>query len=344
MPPETASTDWLAQGPVGRLSKEWRTTIGLLLFGALAVVAVAAREWGEMLHQWWNIDTYTHILLVPIIMGWLVALKLGELAKITPKAWLPGLLIVLAGLALWLAGRAADINLIAHAGAVGALQGVVIAAIGPRASTLLALPICFGVFLVPFGDEIIPPLQTITAEITIRLTIWSGVPAQMDGIYIDTPVGLFIVAEACSGVRFLIAMVTLAVLVCCTRFNSWTRRALFMLASIIVPIIANGIRAWGTVYIAQSQGVEFAAGFDHVFYGWFFFAFVVLIILGAAWRYFEREPEEYGWTAAEVDNSPLIRLLQTVWVSPIVFIAGIAGLAIVAALLAMMIAAPGPLG
>ena len=58
---------------------------------------------------------------------------------------------------------------------------------------------CFGVFLVPFGDEIIPPLQAITAEIAIALTLWSGVPAQIDGIYIDTPVGLFIVAEACSG-------------------------------------------------------------------------------------------------------------------------------------------------
>jgi exosortase A len=344
MPPEAVSSQGLAQGAITRLSPEWRSTIGLLLFGAFAVTAVAVREWGEMLHQWWNIDTYTHILLVPVIIGWLVALKLGDLAKVVPKPWLPGLLLVGAGLALWLAGRALDINLVAHAGAVGALQGVVVAALGPRASMLLALPICFAVFLVPFGDEIIPPLQTITAEITIRLTILSGVPAEIDGIYIDTPVGLFIVAEACSGVRFLIAMVTLAVLVCCTRFDSWKRRAAFLLASIVVPVIANGIRAWGTVYIAQSQGVEFAAGFDHVFYGWFFFAFVVLVILGAAWRYFEREPEDYGWTADEVEQFAWIRRLEAASVPPIVFVAGVAALATLAAVATMVIAAPRVLG
>ncbi|MCJ8283304.1 MAG: archaeosortase/exosortase family protein, partial [Rivularia sp. ALOHA_DT_140] len=70
----------------------------------------------------------------------------------------------------------------------------------------------------------IPFLQMVTAQMTIALTVWSGVPAFIDGIYIDTPAGLFIVAEECSGVKFLIAMVTLAVLVAFTRFLSWKRR------------------------------------------------------------------------------------------------------------------------
>ena len=267
---------------------------------------LAAREWGEMFHQWWDIDTYNHILLVPFIVAWLVAMKLEELARLTPKPWLPGIGLVTAGLGLWLVGRIADINLIAHAGAVGAVQGAVVAVLGLRISLLLALPLCFVAFLVPFGDEIIPPLQMITADIAIALTLWSGIPAVIDGIYIDTPVGLFIVAEACSGVKFLIAMVTLAVLVCFTRFNSWLRRAIFMAAAIIVPIIANGIRAWGTIFIAQSQGIEFAAGFDHIFYGWIFFAIVVALVLAGAWRFFEREPEDYGWSVEQVDALPFV--------------------------------------
>lgn len=343
MPPDTVLNPSNGRNVLSRISPNWREALGLLLLGTLACVTVTMREWAEMLHQWWNIDTYSHILLVPVIIGWLVALKLDELVKVMPKPWLPGLGVVALGLALWLIGRVTDTNLIAHAGAVGTLQGIVIAALGPRVCTMLALPLCFGVFLVPFGDEIIEPLQVITAEITIALTHLSGIEAFSDGIYIDTPVGLFVVAEACSGVRFLIAMITLAVLVAYTCFESWSRRAAFMAAAIVVPIIANGIRAWGTIFVAQSHGVEFAAGFDHVFYGWFFFAFVVALILGLAWRYFEREPEDYGWSAGEVDSFAIVARLEHYSARGITILAGTLALCIAAGGTAM-IAGPVAIG
>ncbi|MEP3420830.1 MAG: exosortase A [Erythrobacter sp.] len=321
----------------------WRTSLGVTLIGVVAVMAIAAREWAEMAHQWWNIDTYTHVLMVPIIVGWLVVLRIGELAKFSPRPWWPGLVLVGCALTLWIVGRATGINIVAHAGAVGAVQGVVVTALGPRASLALALPIAFATFLIPIGDEFIAPLQSITADIAVALTIWSGIPAVIDGIYIDTPIGLFVVAEACSGVKFLVAMITLAVLVAFTRFESWTRRGLFMLAAIVVPIIANGIRAWGTIYIAQSQGVEFAAGFDHIFYGWIFFAVVVVAILSVAWQFFEREPEDGGWTAEDVAAFAWLPRLEGGSSAPIVAIAGFVGLTILAAIIAAIVA-PGPLG
>ncbi|MCL9981984.1 MAG: exosortase [Erythrobacter sp.] len=278
----------------------WRSALMAFGVGVLAVMLLAAREWSEMAHQWWNIDTYNHLLLLPPIIAWLAHLKLGELARITPRAFWPGLLLLVAALGLWAAGRASGINLIAHAGAVGMVQASVVAVLGLRASLLLALPLALGGLLVPFGDEIIPPLQLITADIAVALTHLSGVPARVDGIHIDTPAGLFIVAEACSGVKFLIAMVTLGVLVCFTRFASWQRRAVFMAACIIVPVLANGVRAWATIYVAQFIGAERATGFDHIVYGWVFFAIIVAALLGAAWRFFEREPEDYGWRAADL--------------------------------------------
>jgi len=338
MQPEPLSPDMLEQEQFAKLPAEWRNSLAVLILGALAAALMAAREWAEMAHQWWNIDTYTHILLVPVIAGWLVFLKLGELSKITPRPWMPGLTIVAAALALWVVGRSSGVNIIAHAGAVGAVQGVVVTALGPRVSLVLALPIAFSAFLVPIGDEFIGPLQSITADIAVTLTHWSGIPAVIDGIYIDTPIGLFIVAEACSGVKFLVAMVTLAVLVAFTRFESWLRRAAFLLAAIIVPIIANGIRAWGTIYIAQSQGVEFAAGFDHIFYGWIFFAVVVAIILAAAWQFFEREPEDSGWSASQVAAFPWVDRFEAGSISPIVAIAGIAALTIGSGLIAAIVA------
>jgi len=317
----------------------WRGPLAQLAAAILVIGLIAAREWGEMAHQWWNIDTYNHILLVPFIAIWLVWPKADELAQIAPRPAPVGLALVAAAFGLWFAGRLTGINLIAHAGAVGAVQGAIVAVLGVRIAVLLALPLGFLAFLVPFGDEIIPVLQAITAKMAIALTQFSGVPARIDGIFIDTPAGLFIVAEECSGVKFLVAMITLAVLVSFTRFKSWSRRALFMLASVIVPVLANGVRAWGTIYIAQFAGVEFAAGFDHIIYGWVFFAIVVTILLAAAWRFFECEPEEYGYRTSELEGFAWIARFDTSSASGVVILAAIVAIGLAAALVGA-IAAP----
>jgi len=84
-------------------------------------------------------------------------------------------------------------------------------------------------------------------------------------------------------------MVALGALIANVCFRSWTRRALFMLAALVVPVLANGVRAWGTIYVAEGTSVDFASGFDHIVYGGIFFAVVIALILGIAWRFFDRK-------------------------------------------------------
>ena len=285
----------------------WKGAAGRLAFAWLALLLLTLREWERMAHQWWNIDTYSHILLIPPIIGWLVWLRRDQLAQVEPRGWWPGLAWLTAGLAGWLVGRSLDINLVAQAGAVAAFQGAVLAILGLRAGLLLGFPLAYAFALVPFGDEIIPQLQTITAHLATWLTVASGIDTVSDGIYIETPAGLFIVAEACSGVKFLIAMLALGVLVAHTCFESWKRRALFLAACLVVPIVANGIRAWATIFIAQYVGAEAAGSFDHIIYGWVFFGIVIALVLGVAWRWFERDPEDAGFSASEVDRLELVR-------------------------------------
>jgi exosortase/archaeosortase family protein len=105
-------------------------------------------------------------------------------------------------------------------------------------------------------------------------------------------------------------MIALGVLTSFTSFASWRRRAAFMLACLVVPVVANGIRAWATIYIAQFVGAEAAGGFDHIVYGWIFFALVVALILGVAWRWFEREPEDAGWSLEELRASAMLAALE----------------------------------
>jgi EpsI family protein len=168
------------------------------------------------------------------------------------------------------------------------LQGAVIACLGKAVSRGLAFPIFYALFLIPAGEGLVPPLQTVTAEMSMALLALSGIPAHIEGIFITTPSGYFEVAEACSGVQFLIAMIAYGALVANVCFRSWPRRIAFIAAAIIIPILANGVRAWGTMYISEISGIEFAAGVDHVVYGWFFFALVIALLMAVGWRFFDR--------------------------------------------------------
>jgi exosortase A len=292
-----------------RLPAAWRLPL-LQLALALAGLSLLTRgDWGEMTRQWWNSSTCNHILLIPPILAWLVRLRWPELRKLQPQAWWPGLAGLGVGLLTWGLGRAAGVNLVAQLGAVAIVQSAIATVLGPRIVFGLLFPLAYMVFLVPFGDEIVPPLQAITAKMAVALTQASGVPASISGVFIDTPVGRFEVAEACSGVKFLVAMIALGTLVAHLCFRSRKRRAVFLAACAIVPVLANGVRAWGTIYVAQSRGVEFAAGFDHIVYGWFFFAFVMITLLAISWRYFDRAANDDFIDAEALVASPRLTRL-----------------------------------
>jgi len=295
-----------------RLPLAWRAPLARLALAWAGLIAVAWGDWAEMARQWWDSSTYNHILLVPPILFWLVRLRLRDLMRLTPTGWWPGLILFACGMLAWLAGAAVEVNLASQFGAVVILQGATVTLLGPRVAAGLLFPLGYMLFLVPFGDEIIPVLQAVTAKLAVALTHVSGVPAVVSGVFIDTPAGLFEVAEACSGVKFLVAMVALGTLVAHLCFASWNRRVAFMFAAVVVPVLANGVRAWGTIYVAQSQGIEFAAGFDHIVYGWIFFAVVMATLLGTAWRFFDRSPDDRLVDPEAIEADPfLARLAAT---------------------------------
>ena len=306
MPPEAT----FATRPLGswlsRIPHAWRIPLLRLALAAAVLLAWFARDWADMAGQWWGSSTYSHILLVPPILAWLVWLRARQLAMLIPEAWWPGLLLVAGALFLWLLGDVSGLNLARQLGAVMVLQGAIVTLTGPRVTAGLLFPLGYMLFLVPFGDVMVPTLQLITAKLSVTFIHWAGVPATISGVFITTPAGLFEVAEACSGVKFLVAMTALAVLVAQICFRSWPRRIAFLAFSVVLPVVANGVRAWGTIYIAQFQGVEFAKGFDHIFYGWIFFALVMGILLGIAWRFFDRAPDDPGIDARAIEALPLL--------------------------------------
>ena len=288
------------------------------------LIALAGADWLAMAGQWWTSSTYTHVLLVPPILIWLVWQRAPDLAKLTPVCWWPALAGMALAVLVWAVGRLAGFAELSEAGAVLMLMGTVPLVMGPRVATGLLFPLSYMAFLVPVGDEMIPTLQMITAKLTILLTLWSGVHASIDGVFINTPAGLFEVAEACSGVKFLMAMIAFGTLAANVCFVSWRRRAWFMAACVVVPVLANGVRAWGTVYAAQIWGAKIAGGIDHIIYGWIFFAIVITVIIGASWRFFDRPVHTPMIEADALNASPRLARWEAVAGRPIHALLGLA--------------------
>lgn len=284
------STAFAAAAPAA--DSAWRRQLEMLGLAVLAILLLFWSDAADMAAIWWNSSTYNHCLLVPPLVFWLAWQRRQELARLTPQVWLPGLAIVCAGAFAWLLGYAGGIGLGRHAGLVLMLQGSAVTLLGKAVARGLAFPIFYLLFAIPFGDELVPVMQTVTAELAMALLGLTGIPAHLEGVFITTPIGYFEVAEACAGVKFLVAMLALGALVANLCFRSWQRRLIFMIAAILVPIIANGVRAWAIIYVAEGSGVDIAAGVDHVVYGGIFFAIVIALILGLAWRWFDRKPGE----------------------------------------------------
>ena len=278
----------------------WHRPLQFLAASWAALLLLFWRDAAHMAQIWWDSSTFNHCLLILPILGWLVWQRKDELSELTPAPWTLPLLWFGAGAGGWLLGEAAGVALARQAGLVMMLQGSAAAWLGPQVTRALLFPLFYMLFLIPVGEELVPPLQMLTADMCMFLLALVGIPAHIDGIFITTPGGLFRVAEACSGIQFLVAMLAYGALVSNLCFTSWYRRAAFMALSVIVPVIANGLRAFGTIYIAEHTGIEFAASWDHVFYGWIFFAIVMAIVMGIGWRFFDRSVDEAAFDVAAV--------------------------------------------
>ncbi len=266
----------------------WRRPLAVLVLVWAAIAALFARDIAHMVSIWWGSSTYNHIILIPPIIAWLVAERAALIAPLRPRFWLAGLIPLAAAVELWMGGQAMDIALIRHLGVVLMLQSAVAFALGPVLVRALAFPLAYALLLVPFGDEVIPLFQHVTAQLTMPLLALSGIPATLDGLYITTPSGMFVVAEACSGVMFLVAMAAFASLAAHLCFKSWKRRIIFVASALVTTIVANALRAFGTIVIAENWGHDYATGLDHLIYGWVFFAVTLVAVMLVAHRWFDR--------------------------------------------------------
>ena len=286
------------------IAVRWRVHLGALAATWAVLLILFAHDVRDLAVIYWESTTFGHCLFVAPIVGWLAWQRRRELARLTPTGWLAGLVpMALAG-ALWALGDIAGVAIVRHVALVAMLQSAVLTLLGPQVTRGLLFPLGYMFFLVPFGETLEQPMQAITVRLVMAQLQLIGLPAINDGVLITTPHGYFEVAEACSGNKFLIAMIAYGTLVAGICFASWRRRAAFMAVALVVPVLANGVRAAATIGTASVVGVEAATGFDHIVYGWVFFALVMAGVMAIGWRWFDRDPDA---PAFDPDALPPVR-------------------------------------
>jgi len=264
----------------------WRSGLPILAAALLALLAIYWDTAKSIAAIWSSSDTFAHgYLIVPITLI-LVWMKRREVAALTPRPDILGFLLLAGAGFTWLAAEAAQVQVLMQYALVAMVPAAVLALAGRRVAWALAFPLAFLLLAVPFGEAFLPRLMEWTADFTVAALRMTGIPVYREGTFFAIPSGHWSVAEACSGLRYLIASITMGAVYAYLTYRSGWKRALFLALSIVVPIGANFLRAYMIVMIGHLSSMKLAVGVDHFIYGWLFFGVVIglLFWLGSFWR------------------------------------------------------------
>ena len=247
---------------------------GSVLIGAL-MAAVYYRILAKLVTDWWQIPDFSHGFLVPIFAAYLVWDKRKTLldTKVAPT-W-SGIAVVVLGLAVLLLGVYGAELFLSRVSLLILLVGLVLCFGGwellkELRFVLLVLLLAIPIPAIIFNETTLPP-QILASKLASALLPIFGVPVLREGNVIELPAMKLEVAEACSGIRSLVSLFTLAIFYGYFLEKSFWRRALLALASIPIAIAANAVRILGTGLCVQYWDPDKAMGFFHEFSGWVMF-------------------------------------------------------------------------
>jgi len=282
-------------------SSGWSVALPALVVVLLAILVLYRETAMSMVEIWARSDTFMHGFIVPPITLWLIWRIRKRIALLTPHPSIWALLgLVAAGFA-WLLGELATVGVVSQFALTTMLVLAVPAVLGFQVARSITFPLAFLYFAVPFGEFALPHLMEWTANSTVLGLRLSGIPVYREGLHFVIPSGNWSVVEACSGVRYIIASLTVGTLFAYLTYHSLKRRLIFVGVSLVVPLIANWVRAYMIVMIGHLSGNKLAVGVDHLIYGWLFFGVVIIAMfwIGARWREDDLAP------APDMPNSSL---------------------------------------
>jgi exosortase A len=265
---------------------KWGTPLLFLVLAWLAVAALLQPTFMSMYDIWDRSETYAHGFVILPISLWLVWRDRHRLAAV-PVAGDARAFLAIVPLALgWLAARLGGVQVVEQYAFVAIWIAAIWLVLGSKMLRAAMFPLGFLLLMVPNGEALIQPLIGFTADFTVGAVRLIGIPVYREGPFFTLPSGEWNVVEGCSGLRYLIASSTLGILYAYLTYRTAWKRVAFSIASFIVPVFANGMRATIIVLIAHYSDMRLALGVDHFIYGWVWFGIVMLAMfwVGLIWR------------------------------------------------------------
>lgn len=248
----------------------WQTIVLVGLMGWLYFPILS-----RLVGQWWNDPNFSHGFFVPafsLFILWQDRNRFLSLPR-RPSSW--GLAILVAGLAVLVVGSLGAELFLSRVSFLVVIAGLVVFFLGWNYLRAVLFPWAFLLLMIPIPaiifNQITFPLQILASKVAATVLPWLGVPVLREGNIINLPAMPLEVAQACSGIRSLLSLGTLAVIYGYLMETRNGMRTVLALASIPIAVVANSLRIVGTGLLVQYWDPDKAEGFFHAFSGWLIF-------------------------------------------------------------------------
>ncbi len=252
----------------------------------------------HLVGQWWSDPNFSHGFFVPLFSAFVIWQERSRLTRLSvrPSWW--GLFLVAFGLCVLIVGQLGAELFLSRVSMLIVLAGLIVLFLGWTFFRALLFPWAFLFLMIPIPAIVFNlvtfPLQLLAAKVASTILPWMGVPVLREGNVIVLAAKRLEVAEACSGIRSLMSLTTLAVIYGYLMERKIAVRIVLALASIPIAVTANSLRIVGTGLLVQYWDPEKADGFFHEFQGWlvFIISLVMLYLLHRIVRIFLPESAE----------------------------------------------------
>jgi exosortase A len=307
------------------LAAVWPATLLSLLVCLVALGALYFSTVASAIHLWNTSSAYNYAYLIAPISLALIWADRHQLRRAVPAPNFWGVAVAGVFSAAWLAGELLGIDEGRHIAFVGMLQGLALAFLGWRLYRFLAFPLLYLFFLVPTGTFLLTPLQTVAHHANVALLKASGVPVYAEGFLIQVPTGSFMVEPGCAGLNFFLVALALSLLYGRLTYATMTARMVCVGVALLTSIVANIVRIYLIIGLAQATNRRIDITADHLLYGWGFFGVVMLCAMWLGTKARAKPAEPRVLVSGAYETTPSVRkgllvglaFLVTVSLSPI---------------------------
>ena len=256
---------------------------------ALAIVIIVIFYDGiaEMVRKWTVSEEYGYGFLIPVIAAFLIWQKKNELENLDNKgSWL-GLAVTVFGLGLFLLGELSTLYIIVQYAFVVVVAGVALSLLGRQGFKLVWVPFLLLIFMIPLPNFLYQglssQLQLISSELGVAVIRLFNISVYLEGNVIDLGSYKLQVVEACSGLRYLFPLATLAFISACIFRGAFWKKVVIFLSSIPITVGMNSFRIGIIGVLVEFHGLSAAEGFLHYFEGWAIFMACMAVLICEMW-------------------------------------------------------------